>query len=283
MEYIIYCDESVSDGKYYTDFFGGVLVRNTDYDTVKKTLDSKKQEINLKGEIKWIKVTENYLDKYRQMMDLFFSLIKNDRLKVRIMFRDTLQTPSNLSPEQIHNRYSLLYYQFVKNAFGLIYHDGPKDKPVYLRLYFDEIPYPLDQRDAFKAHIFSLQRNSRFRKARLKIRIDDIVEINSGNHSIQQCMDIVLGSISFILNKKNEAIPRGSLERGHRTIAKEKLFQHIFQLILESDGIEFFDISKTTPIAVPKDFWAMPYRHWKFTTPESRTIGDGLKKEKSPA
>ena len=37
-------------------------------------------------------------------------------------------------------------------------------------------------------------------------------------------MDIVLGSISFMLNKKNEVVPKGAIERGHRTIAKEKLF-----------------------------------------------------------
>ena len=273
VEYIIYCDESISDGKYYSDFFGGVLVCNADFDKIRVALDAKKVELKLNGEIKWVKVTENYLEKYKQMMDLFFSFIRENRLKVRIMFRETSQTPSNLSPEQVHNRYSLLYYQFVKHAFGLIYHDGPKGEPVFLRLYFDAIPYPLDQRDSFKSHILSLQCNSRFRKAHLKIRMDDVVEINSEKHSIQQCMDIVLGSISFMLNRRNEVIPKGATERGHRTIAKEKLFYHILQLIRESDGIELFDISRTTPISVPKDFWAMPYRHWKFTTPEFRTEG----------
>ncbi|MBQ6015328.1 MAG: DUF3800 domain-containing protein [Bacteroidales bacterium] len=273
MEYIIYCDESVSNGKYYTDFFGGVLVRNKDYDKIRETLDVKKLELNLKGEIKWVKVTENYLEKYKQIMDYFFSFIKENSLKVRIMFRETDQTPPNLSPDQIHNKYSLLYYQFVKNAFGLIYHDGSKNEPVYLRLYFDAIPYPIDQRDAFKSHIFSLQRNARFRKARIKIRMDDIVEINSSKHSILQCMDIVLGSMSFILNRKNEVIPVGAKDRGHRTIAKEKLFHHIIRLIQQSNEIEFFDISKTTPISVPKEFWTMPYRHWKFTTPEYRKEG----------
>lgn len=184
------------------------------------------------------------------------------------MFRDTSQLPSNLSPEQIRNRYSLLYYQFVKHAFGLIYHDGPKHEPVYLRLYFDEIPYPLEQRDSFKAHIYSLQKNSRFRKALIKIRMDDVVEIDSAKHSIQQCMDIVLGSVSFILNQKNCAIPIGAKERGHRTIAKEQLFFHILSHIKNCDNVELFDISDTTPISVPKDYWAMPYRHWKFTVPE---------------
>lgn len=283
MEYIIYCDESVSNGKIHTDFFGGVLVRNTDYDSIRNALNGKKTELNLQGEIKWVKVTENYLDKYKMMMDLFFSFIKENRLKVRIMFREASQTPSNLNPEQIHNRYSLLYYQFVKNAFGLVYHDVPEKKPVYLRLYFDEIPYPLDQRNAFKTHILSLQHNSRFRKARLKIRVEDVVEINSSKHSIQQCMDVILGAMSFMLNRKNEVILEGATERGHRTIAKERLFFHILQLIQESDGIEFFDISQTTPIAVPKDFWTMPYRHWKFTTSEYRNSRKGIKQEKSPA
>ena len=235
-------------------------------------IDTKKSELNLNGEIKWVKVTGNYLDKYKQIMDLFFSFLKENRLKVRIMFRQTSQIPSGLSQEQIHNRYSLLYYQFVKHAFGLTYHDGPREIPVYLRLYFDEIPYPLDQRDAFKSHIYSLQQNSRFRKARIKIRMDDVVEINSCNHSIQQCMDIILGSISFMLNKKNEEIPAGASIRGHRTIAKEQLFFHILEHIKDSDNVELFDISSTTPIQVPKDFWNMPYRHWKFTPPEFRDV-----------
>ena len=270
MEYIIYCDESVSDGIYYTDFFGGVLVCNTDYDVIKDALNAKKLELNLHGEIKWVKVTGNYLDKYKQMIDLFFSYIKENKLKVRIMFRETSQVPSNLNSEQVHNRYSLLYYQFVKHAFGLTYHDAPQDKPIYLRLYFDEIPYPINQRDAFKSHIFSLQQNSRFRKAKIRIRMDDVVEINSSKHSIQQCMDIVLGSISFMLNKKNLIVPDGKTSRGHRTIAKEQLFFHILKRIQESNGVEIFDISRTTPIKIPNDFWTMPYRHWKFTTKEFR-------------
>ncbi len=51
MEYIIYCDESVTDGKYYSDFFGGVLVRSGDFDKIKDTLEAKKQELNLLNEI----------------------------------------------------------------------------------------------------------------------------------------------------------------------------------------------------------------------------------------
>ena len=74
MEYTIYCDESISNGKYYSDFYGGVLVRSSDLEFVKHSIDEKKKELNLFGEIKWTKVSENYLQKYMQIMTLFLIL-----------------------------------------------------------------------------------------------------------------------------------------------------------------------------------------------------------------
>lgn len=276
MEYIIYCDESVGKGKYYSNFFGGALVQNTDYDQIRQALDTRKQELNLTREMKWIKVTSAYLGKYMEMMNLFFAFVKEKKIKVRIMFQRNDQMPSHLVKEQIANRYYVLYYQFVKHAFGVIHHDKTENESVFLRLYFDEIPYPLDQRDTFKSHIFSLQRNAKFRKAGIKIRMDDIAEIDSKKHSIQQCVDVILGSIAFMLNKKNEVVPEGAVNRGSRTVAKEKLFFHILRLIEETDGVEFFDISTSTPIQSLEDLWKMPYLHWKLIPSEY------LYKEKAP-
>lgn len=87
MEYLIYTDESTTKGEFYSNFFGGVLVRSSDYELVKRILDEKKIELNLFNEIKWTKVTENYLEKYKQMIDQFFALVAQDKIKVRIMFR----------------------------------------------------------------------------------------------------------------------------------------------------------------------------------------------------
>ena len=215
MEYVIYCDESLGKGQYYSDFFGGALVKSSDFENVKAILESHKAALNLNNEIKWVKVTENYLQKYMEMIDVFFSFIEQGKVKVRIMFRDTQKSPTDLTRDKIDNRYSLLYYQFVKNAFGLCHRDKEDGDNVYLRIYFDEIPYPLEQRDSFKAHIYSLQKFWQFRKAGIKIRMDDLAEINSGKHVIQQCMDIVLGSMAFMLNKHNLGILQAR-QRGER-------------------------------------------------------------------
>ena len=276
MEYIIYCDESTGKGKYYSNFFGGALVQSKDFDQIKQTLDEKKQSLNITAEMKWIKVTSSYLMKYVEIMDTFFSFVKDKKIKVRIMFQRNDQMPSHLGKEQVENRYYLLYYQFIKHAFGIVHHPQA-NAPVYLRLYFDEIPFPLYQREVFKAHIFSLQRNAKFKQAGIMIRRDDIAEIDSKRHSIQQCVDVILGSISFMLNKKNLEMTEGATERGSRTIAKEKLFMHILELIQDSDGVKFFDISTSTPIRSLDDLWETPYLHWKLIPSEYQP------KRKSPA
>ncbi len=275
MEYIIYSDESVSKGEFFSDFFGGALVTNRNFNEVNAALEAKKLELNLTGEIKWTKVSVAYLEKYKQMMDLFFSFVKQNKVKLRIMFQESGHSYDPLHQDQIVNRYHLLYYQFIKHAFGLRCHDASSGETVYLKLYFDKMPVSIQESDAFKAHIAYLQNLWQFRKAHIVIRPDDIAEVDSHKHCIQQCMDIVLGSIAFRLNNKHLVIPPGATEPGHKTKAKESLFNHILELIKNADGIEDFDISKTTLPDQARDRWIIPYRHWKFLAAEFRQKTEG--------
>lgn len=268
MEYIIYSDESISKGEFFSDFFGGALVTDLNFQEVNSALEAKKLELNMMGEIKWTKVSANYLGKYMQMMDLFFSFIKQGKVKLRIMFQESGHSYSPLHQEHIANRYHLLYYQFIKHAFGLVYHDAPKDEPVYLKLYFDKMPVSTSDNDAFKAHIAYLQNLRQFRKAKIIIRHDDIAEIDSHKHCIQQCMDIVLGAMAFHLNNKHLIVQPGATEPGNKTKAKETLFDHILELIKDADGMDDFDVSMTTLPDHARDRWSIPYRHWRFQASE---------------
>lgn len=268
MEYIIYSDESISKGELYSDFFGGALVSSKDWNEVNTAIAEKKVELNLLGEIKWTKVSVSYLEKYKQMMNLFFLFIKQNKVKLRIMFRESKQIPSQKDQDPIANKYHLLYYQFIKHAFGLPYHDGAKGETVYLRLFFDQIADSSRQNDVFRAHIRHLQGMWLFKKAHIIIRPEDVVEIDSHKHPIQQCMDIVLGSMSFHLNGKHLEIRVGQNKPGNKTQAKEELFNHILQLIKDVNGVEDFDISQTTLPDNAKSRWRSPYRHWKFISAE---------------
>ena len=97
------------------------------------------------------------------------------------------------------------------------------------------------------------------------IRDGDVAEIRSHEHSILQCMDIILGSMYFRLNNMHLAIPEGFEQRGKRTVAKDKLYEHIIKHI--NDIVPNFNITETTCIqneTVPDCYWNHVYRHWRY-------------------
>jgi hypothetical protein len=259
VEYIIYCDESVGSGKFFSDFYGGALVRSKDYLEITKALNDKKKQLNFHKEIKWTKVTSNYLEKYKEIISCFFDFIKKDKVKIRIMFRQNALIPKNLSKVQTDKGFHLLYYQFIKHAFGFSY---TKDNNVYLRLYFDKLPDSKIKNEQFLNYIYGLQSLSGFRKANLKIRREDIAEVNSHEHVILQCMDIILGAMAFRLNDLHKEKLDGSNKRGKRTIAKENLYKYILAEI--RSFYPNFNIGITTGKTPREKIWSDSYRHWKF-------------------
>ena len=157
-QYIIYADESRKKGSYFSNFYGGALLEYQDLEKINKELLKKKEQLNLFSEVKWTKVTEQYLNKYIDLINTFFSFISNNNIKVRIMFRQNAYVPKNLTKEQLENQYFLLYYQFIKHSFGLDYcNDDFENNRIYLKLYFDRLPDTKYKCNIFKKHIFSFE------------------------------------------------------------------------------------------------------------------------------
>lgn len=268
MEYIIYCDESVAKGKYFSNFYGGALVRAKDLATVQETIDDCRTRLNLDKEMKWSKVTENYLAKYIELTDVFFDFVADDRIKLRIMFTQNMYRPKELTSEQSNNQYFLLYYQFIKHAFGLAHINSLEPANAHrIRLYLDRLPDSKEKIARFKRYLVGLNENRQFKTGKVIIAPNQIAEINSHEHPIQQGLDIVLGSMQFRLNNKHLEKREGSRLRGKRTIAKEKLYKHINQRIREI--YPGFNIGVSTSIQnAPVNRWRHPYRHWLFIPSE---------------
>jgi hypothetical protein len=47
LEYVIYCDESEENGCYFSNFYGGALVRSADLEQVRLRLEKRKEKLNL--------------------------------------------------------------------------------------------------------------------------------------------------------------------------------------------------------------------------------------------
>ena len=260
-EFIIFCDESLSKGQYYSNFYGGLIVGSSKYEVLNTTLNKKKEELNLLMEVKWEKVTANYLSKYQELIRTFFSLVARGDIRVRIMFRQNANKPTGLTADQLNGTYFRLYYQFIKNAFGLRY--CPQEtEPRGLRLYFDEFPTTKEAAAQFKGFIEALGQNTEIQAAGFVIEKQNIAEIRSHDHVLAQCLDVVLGAMAFRLNDLHKKIPDGAHRRGKRTVAKEKLFKLISEEIRKlRPG---FNIGTSTSVKTLDEKWSAPYMHWNF-------------------
>ena len=258
MEYILYCDESIDTDTRYGDFFGGCIISSSDLEPVINALEKCKLENNLLKEIKWTKVTENYLQKYENVMRSFFSYVREGKVKIRIMFRSMDNQYISGSKE---DKYFKLYYQFLKHAFGFTHTQNMQ--PFHVRIYLDQMPATRDQCERFKTFLCNMPQTSDLKDCALCITRDQIAEVKSHEHVLLQCVDIVLGAMQFRLNNHHMDKPNGKFRRGKRTIAKEKLYKTILR---EINAIHpNFNIGVSTGArGYENPHWESPYEHWLF-------------------
>ncbi|HBX38315.1 MAG TPA: hypothetical protein DEG76_13945 [Pseudohongiella sp.] len=277
MEYIIYCDESDADGQFYGNFYGGMLVRSPDLEQTVELLESKKAELNLQRELKWQRVTGNYLDKYLEFSALLFDLIAKDKLKARVMFTQNIHRTGPYDEYRREYKYFLLYYQFIKHAFGLRYAPAA-EKIARVRVYLDKMPDTREKVESFKDHIESLNKNAAIQRNRIMFQKEQIAEIDSKDHVLAQSLDIILGAMQFRLNDKHLEKPKGQRFRGKRTIAKEKLYKYINSRIRQIHPGFNIGVSTGTKGEI-RNRWHHSYRHWLFV-PAGAEIDTSLGKSK---
>ena len=272
--YFLYTDESSKKGKYYNNFYGGILVPSKYNEIFAKELLELKAKLNITSEMKWQKITKNYQSKYCDFVDHVFNVINNYNIKIRIMFTHNYIEPINLTKDQKENEYFLLYYQFIKHAFGLRYHN--EDSLLSIILMMDQLPDTKEKCDKFKSFISEMNKLKKFRDNNIEINKSMISEIDSSKHVQSQALDIILGAMQFRLNDKHKEKSEGQNKRGSRTIAKENVYKHIRSRIVEQHPNFNIGISTGKPNGL-SDLWNMPYRHWKFQPTEYR-INKDMKK-----
>lgn len=274
--YIIYADESDKKGKYYSNFFGGALLAASDREAISTSLNEAKAELGLRKELKWQYVDAACVDRYIAFIDAYFDYIRTSRLKIRIMFTQNINVVSNLSRRHYEDQYFLLYYQFIKHAFGIRYCNPNSLDRVFFSILPDKIPEAADRKERFKSYLSRIPDSSYLRGCNLNIRRSDIADVDSEKHVILQGLDIILGSMNSRLNDKLKEKPAGKRFRGRRTRAKEKLYKEINRRIREIYPNFNIGVSTGTPNG-HADRWLHPYRHWNFM-PRNHTIDRSLGK-----
>lgn len=262
MRYIIYCDESDDKGPFFSNFYGGALLRASDRQAIEAEFNAVKADHNLKGEAKWTKISEYNEAAYIALMDKAFEFLAAGLLKVRIMFTQNINQVQHLHYEE-GEAYFKLYYQFIKHAFGLEFCNPQRNTDVTCAVLLDDAPDTKAKLEKFKNFLAGLSDRARFTNARVSIAKEDVAEVNSCEHVILQVVDVILGAMQFRLNEYHRAIPAGKKRRGKRTRAKERVYKHINARIrVIYPG---FNIGASTGhgLGLPSR-WLHPYRHWNF-------------------
>lgn len=262
MRYVIYCDESEDKGRFYSNFYGGALLRASDRQAIEAELKAVKAQNDLKGEAKWTKIGPYNEAAYIAFIDKAFEFLAAGTLKIRIMFTQNINQVGHLQYEE-GAAYFKLYYQFIKHAFGLEYCNPERAAEVTCAVLLDQAPDTAVKLKNFQNYVAAVSDLAGFMHARVSIARSDIAEVDSSEHVILQAVDVILGSMQFRLNELHKAIPAGKRRRGNRTRAKERVYKHINARIREL--YPNFNIGASTGhgdgIA---SRWLQPYRHWNF-------------------
>ena len=145
-----------------------------EYEEVLHRLSTVIGEVGLKEEeIKWKKVNDYTEERYERIVDVLFDLLSEGKAKIRIFFRHRQYEAYGLTNEQRRKEYPKLYYQFIKNDFGLI-HSNPKGKNVRVRLLIDDMPLKGSDRDEFLKAIYHINELKTFQKANIHINDGDV-------------------------------------------------------------------------------------------------------------
>lgn len=248
-------------------FFGGCIVPANRRTSIENALNAQKAALNINAEVKWTKITENYVDKYCELIHLFFDFVRSGDIRIRIMFRKTSDQYLRENMPQKDERYFKLYYQFLKHSFGFT-----TNKEItgdyYVHFYMDELPDHSIRANAFKDFLCGLPAIHDMEQSGLHIRKRDIGEVRSHDHVLLQCTDIILGAMYFKLNKLNEVIPEGKSRRGKKTIAKEKMYKFILKEIQTIHP--HFNVGISTGFRdYENPHWESPYEHWCFKPNET--------------
>lgn len=261
MRYLIYCDESDDKGQYCSNFYGGALLKLSDQALVESRLTAAKGLGCSAKEFKWTKVCPYMEAEYIAFVREIFTLVREGLLKIRIMFTQNINQARGQNYDE-ENQFFILYYHFLKHAFGLRYCNTAFPEQAFVHVALDQVPSTKEKFANFKNYLSSLSDYPVLFDARVCIPKASIYPVNSQQHVILQAVDVVLGAMQFRLNNKHKEKPAGARLRAKRTRSKERVYNEIRRLI--QDIYPNFNIGTSTGEIERTERWTHPYAHWLF-------------------
>lgn len=232
----IYSDESRHRGERFL-LLGGLWVRAQDIVSVEnEILEMRKRHgyrndadvwVDFLGELKWTKVSEKYLHVYREVVDLFFNLIDEGKIRFCVMLVDThnpkVQKYDNIKRD---GYFKLLYQLYLHNC----------TVPGVYKIYPDKITNPQHKinLETLRITLDKSLANKFFNlvnpESRAESYLQIIMPVDSKRVQILQIIDVVIGAVGYFQNRYFKQ--KGAKE------AKVKLMKCVFDKLIYSGTIK---------------------------------------------
>jgi uncharacterized protein DUF3800 len=120
MSYHIYCDESRQSQDRFM-VLGGIIVPEDNISVMEKTMAKFRVEEGVHQELKWGKVSNSWMPKYKRFIDFFFALCDTDKIHFKCMIVDNHQTNHRKYNGNYETGFYKMYYQLLLHQFGTKY------------------------------------------------------------------------------------------------------------------------------------------------------------------
>lgn len=164
-------------------------------------INSQGKHIVFLGELKWTKVSDKYISVYKQLVDIFFGWVKNDKARFCSMLVDThdqaVVSHSNIKKE---GYFKLLYQLYLHNS----------KIPAIYKIYPDRITNPKQHNvdfqtldtclDASLKNKFGILLNPE-NNIPVKGFVHSIIPVDSKSTPFIQVVDVIMGSLGYFQNR----------------------------------------------------------------------------------
>lgn len=185
------------------------------------------QWIDFLGEFKWTKISEKYLPVYKDIVDLFFQLIDQNKIRFCVMLVDThnptVQAYDNIKRD---GYFKLMYQLYLHNC----------KVPGIYKIYPDRITNP-SHKVNLETLRATLERSLAKKFADLvppenkpDSYVNNITPVDSKKVQIIQIVDVIIGAVGYFQNRHFQ-------ETGARK-SKRELMKYVFDKLIYSGMIK---------------------------------------------
>lgn len=190
----VYCDESSTCSQFLV--YGGIVTSAPHAAAFDQEFNAWRESVNMRGELKWVKVSRSKLEHYKAAVDMFFRHALKHRMHFKVVVFNTREIDYRTYHKGNHDLgFYKFYYQFLLHKFGC-YATSDDHK---LWVYIDQRSGCTDVKLGTLRNVLASGIKRKYGRAADVVR--KVEARDSKTCNIMQIADVLMGAVGFHWNQ----------------------------------------------------------------------------------